>query len=147
MWEPCSNVGLRQHLLTSSTLINTPPQTKVLSYNATVTKMFHWEKDEFLSAWDKTYVSTNIKPGCNPFDVSTFTALKDQLDQAGPDLSPISACIIVGPLFSHSLHNKSNVRLLTISSILGSFQLCRRPCGHCWPSIRSSHHKYRTCRL
>jgi hypothetical protein len=57
--------------------------------------MFDWENDEFLSSWDRTYVSTNVKIGCTPFDLGTFSALMDNLNQAGPDISSISYCIIV----------------------------------------------------
>jgi hypothetical protein len=62
--------------------------------------MFDWEKDEFLSSWDRTYVSTNVKPGSTPFDIGTFAALMDDLNQAGPDLSFISYCIIVRAILS-----------------------------------------------
>ncbi|KAF4218738.1 hypothetical protein CNMCM8980_004503 [Aspergillus fumigatiaffinis] len=75
--------------------------------------MFDWENDEFLSSWDRTYVSTNVKLGCTPFDLGTFSALMDNLNQAGPDMPSISYCIIavsscavgradiVGRLFDH----------------------------------------------
>ena len=57
--------------------------------------MFDWENDEFLSSWDKTYVSTNVNPGDTPFDINTFATLLDQLNQAAPEISSISSCIIV----------------------------------------------------
>jgi hypothetical protein len=66
----------------------------------TIGNMFDWEKDEFLSSWDRTYVSTNVKPGSTPFDIGTFAALMDDLNQAGPDLSFISYCIIVRAILS-----------------------------------------------
>lgn len=65
-------------------------------------KMFDWENDEFLSIWDKTYVSTNVKPGDPPFDVGTFTALVDQLNQAAPEISSVSHCIIVRDASYHN---------------------------------------------
>lgn len=65
--------------------------------------MFDWENDEFLSSWDKAYVSTNVNPGDTPFDINTFVTLLDQLNQAAPEISSISYCIIVSGTSSHYL--------------------------------------------
>lgn len=41
--------------------------------------MADWDKDEFMSKWDKTYVSTNLKDGASPYDSSFFQQLHGEL--------------------------------------------------------------------
>jgi hypothetical protein len=57
--------------------------------------MFDWENDVFLSAWDKKYVITNLRPGSNSFDAEMFTELRKEIDQSGANVSGVSCCILV----------------------------------------------------
>ena len=57
--------------------------------------MSDWERNEVMSDWDKTYVSTNVKPGSNPYESSFFMGLHDQLSVLSVDLRRISPAIIV----------------------------------------------------
>ena len=54
-----------------------------------------WDKDEFMSEWDRTYVATNLKPDASPYDRSFFIGLNDELEDRRPELKPFSYAIIV----------------------------------------------------
>jgi len=41
--------------------------------------MADWDNDEFMSSWDKKYVSTNLKPGSKPYDKNFFHKLNAEL--------------------------------------------------------------------
>lgn len=41
--------------------------------------MADWVKDDFMSNWDKTYVSTNLKDGVKPYDAIFLRQLQDEL--------------------------------------------------------------------
>ncbi|KEF51224.1 uncharacterized protein A1O9_12727 [Exophiala aquamarina CBS 119918] len=55
--------------------------------------MGDWESDEFMSDWDKTYVSTNVKPGSRSYDKDFFLGLRSSF-QDQPPLESISDAII-----------------------------------------------------
>jgi len=42
--------------------------------------MSDWDSDTFMSNWDKTYVSTNLKAGTQAYDATVFKDLQRQLD-------------------------------------------------------------------
>ena len=56
--------------------------------------MADWVKDDFMSNWDKTYVSTNLKDGAKAYDVTLFTQLHDELS-ANQELRSLSSEILV----------------------------------------------------
>lgn len=41
--------------------------------------MSNWHKDKFLSDWDRTYVSTNLKEGAKPYDAEVIKDLHSEL--------------------------------------------------------------------
>ncbi|KAH7412946.1 hypothetical protein BKA64DRAFT_341096 [Cadophora sp. MPI-SDFR-AT-0126] len=75
--------------------------------------MADWSADEFMSQWDKKYVSTNLKPGAKHFDKEFFLGLNSRLVSLRPELQGYSytliaaACCsvgradVVGPFFDH----------------------------------------------
>ena len=62
--------------------------------------MGDWAHDDFMSSWDKTYVSTNVKAGSKPYDNDIFLGLNEELAVLGTGLESISFAIIVC-LFSY----------------------------------------------
>ncbi|KAF5262574.1 hypothetical protein FOXYS1_6697 [Fusarium oxysporum] len=56
--------------------------------------MTDWDKNEQMAAWDKKYVSTNVKPNARKYDKDIFIALEKKLGGAGPDMRTCSAAII-----------------------------------------------------
>ncbi|KAI5917611.1 hypothetical protein F4810DRAFT_695603 [Camillea tinctor] len=54
-----------------------------------------WDKDEFLSEWDRKYVSTNVKAGAQPYNKDFFLALNTGLANSHPELKNLSYSIIV----------------------------------------------------
>ena len=57
--------------------------------------MADWDKDDFMSQWDKNYVSTNVREGSKAYDKDFFLKLNTDL-QSQPGLENISCAIIVG---------------------------------------------------
>jgi hypothetical protein len=57
--------------------------------------MTDWDKNEQMAAWDKKYVSTNVKPNARKYDKDVFLAFEEKLRGAGPDMRTCSAAIIV----------------------------------------------------
>ncbi|KAG9243371.1 hypothetical protein BJ878DRAFT_583243 [Calycina marina] len=53
-----------------------------------------WDKDDFMSKWDATYVATNLKPDATPYDGSFFIGLNDELQDKRPELKSFSYAII-----------------------------------------------------
>ena len=60
--------------------------------------MCDWNQDEFMSNWDKTYVSTNLKAGAQPYEKSFFLDLNTRLVEEAPELKNISYALIVRAL-------------------------------------------------
>ncbi|KAJ4194436.1 hypothetical protein NW759_016531 [Fusarium solani] len=64
--------------------------------------MKDWDADEFMSQWDKKYVSTNVKAESRPYDKEFFLALSSELATAHPELETVgdsliaAACCAVG---------------------------------------------------
>ncbi|KAK5046574.1 hypothetical protein LTR84_007335 [Exophiala bonariae] len=64
--------------------------------------MATWDTDDFMSQWDKKYVSTNVKPGSKPYERDFFLGLASRLASAQPELKNIAntliaaACCAVG---------------------------------------------------
>ena len=58
------------------------------------TTMSDWANDEFMSNWDKTYVSTNLKDGSKAYDAELFKELHSQL-AGDEDLRRLSSEILV----------------------------------------------------
>ena len=58
------------------------------------TTMSDWAKDEFMSNWDKTYVSTNLKDGSKAYNAALFKELRGQLAN-NEDLRRLSSEILV----------------------------------------------------
>ncbi|KAI1610130.1 hypothetical protein EDD36DRAFT_64943 [Exophiala viscosa] len=56
--------------------------------------MADWSKDQFMSAWEQKYVSTNLKPGSRPYDEAFFLNLNSDLVTSQPDLKHISYTLI-----------------------------------------------------
>ncbi|KAJ5174161.1 uncharacterized protein N7482_000038 [Penicillium canariense] len=56
--------------------------------------MLDWDNDKLMSEWDKTYVSTNVKPGARPYDRGLFLKLNDELFRLQPELQTLSHAII-----------------------------------------------------
>lgn len=57
--------------------------------------MFDWDTDSFMSAWDKKYVSTNVKAEARPYDRDLFLGLNSKLATSQPELRSYSHAIIV----------------------------------------------------
>jgi hypothetical protein len=57
--------------------------------------MMDWDKDEFMSEWDKKYVSTNVKAGSRPYEKDFFLGLNSQFASSRPELQSYSFAIIV----------------------------------------------------
>ncbi|EXJ96303.1 hypothetical protein A1O1_01429 [Capronia coronata CBS 617.96] len=55
--------------------------------------MSNWDQDEFMSQWDKKYVSTNVKTGSRPYDKEVFLKLDKDL-ASYPDLHRIAHAIM-----------------------------------------------------
>ncbi|KAK4935602.1 hypothetical protein LTR10_023363 [Elasticomyces elasticus] len=64
--------------------------------------MSDWDKDEFMSQWDKKYVSTNLKPGARQYGKDFFLGLHAELITSHPGLQDVAytliaaACCAVG---------------------------------------------------
>jgi hypothetical protein len=58
------------------------------------TIMSDWASDEFMSNWDKTYVSTNLKDGSKAYDAALFKELHSEL-AGNEDLRGLSSEILV----------------------------------------------------
>ncbi|RKL18917.1 hypothetical protein BFJ70_g14131 [Fusarium oxysporum] len=56
--------------------------------------MTDWDNNEQMVAWDKKYVSTNVKPNARKYDKDVFLAFEEKLRGAGPDMHTCSAAII-----------------------------------------------------
>ena len=56
--------------------------------------MSDWANDEFMSNWDKTYVSTNLKDGAKAYDAALFKKLHNEL-AGNEDLRGLSSEILV----------------------------------------------------
>ncbi|KAJ3456872.1 hypothetical protein MRS44_016895 [Fusarium solani] len=56
--------------------------------------MFDWDTDSFMSAWDKKYVSTNVKAEARPYDRDFFLGLNSKLATSHPELQSYSHAII-----------------------------------------------------
>lgn len=57
--------------------------------------MATWETDEFMSQWDRKYVSTNLKPGSKPYDKDFFLDLESRLASSHAELKHIANTLIV----------------------------------------------------
>lgn len=57
--------------------------------------MATWDQDEFMSQWDKQYVSTNVKAGSKPYEKDLFKELNDGLSISQPELRSVSYTLIV----------------------------------------------------
>ncbi|KAK7887870.1 hypothetical protein LTR67_009264 [Exophiala xenobiotica] len=57
--------------------------------------MATWDKDEFMSQWDKKYVSTNVKPGSKSYDKDFFLGLESRLASSQAELRNIANTLIV----------------------------------------------------
>lgn len=62
--------------------------------------MTDWNKDEFMSKWDKTYVSTNLKQGAQAYSKGNFLGLYSDLVSEHPELERVAYTLIVGQVFS-----------------------------------------------
>ena len=58
-------------------------------------KMADWNSDEYMSQWDRKYVSNNVKKGSKPYEKGFFLGLNSDLARAQPNLQVISPAIIV----------------------------------------------------
>lgn len=58
--------------------------------------MCDWARDSFMSSWDKTYVSTNVKAGSKAYDNDIFMKLNEELAVLGYGMETISSAVIVG---------------------------------------------------
>ncbi|CZR66559.1 uncharacterized protein PAC_16460 [Phialocephala subalpina] len=56
--------------------------------------MSGWANDEFMSNWDKTYVSTNLKDGAKAYDAALFKDLHSELS-SNEELQKLSSEILV----------------------------------------------------
>ena len=56
--------------------------------------MSDWANNEFMSNWDKTYVSTNLKDGAKAYDTALFKKLYNEL-AGNKDLRGLSSEILV----------------------------------------------------
>lgn len=59
--------------------------------------MADWNTDEFMSQWDKKYVSTNVKTGAQQYNKEFFLGLNSRLCSLRPELQCYSYALIVGP--------------------------------------------------
>lgn len=66
--------------------------------------MADWVKDDFMSNWDKTYVSTNLKDGVKPYDATFLKELHDELT-VNDELRGLSSEILVSFYESRGLRN------------------------------------------
>ena len=57
--------------------------------------MTDWDKDDFMSQWDKKYVSTNVKPGSQPYNKDLFLELNSELGLSVPGLKNVAYTLIV----------------------------------------------------
>jgi hypothetical protein len=57
--------------------------------------MADWKTHEFMSQWDKKYVSTNLRPGSKPYEREFFLTLASDLATQHPELQNISPALIV----------------------------------------------------
>lgn len=64
--------------------------------------MTDWEKDDFISDWDKKYVSTNMKYGSSPYSKDLFCGFNSELAKAQPQLKSYSYAILVSIFFFFS---------------------------------------------
>ncbi|KAF2851665.1 hypothetical protein T440DRAFT_498203 [Plenodomus tracheiphilus IPT5] len=56
--------------------------------------MADWSEDEFMSEWNKKYVSTNLKPGARPYSKELFLTINSDLVASQPELEGFSYAII-----------------------------------------------------
>ena len=61
--------------------------------------MCDWDQDEFMSKWDRTYVSTNLKDGARKYDREFFLGLNARLAEKRPELKDLSYALIVCGLY------------------------------------------------
>lgn len=57
--------------------------------------MADWDSNEFMSSWDKKYVSTNVKPGSKPYSKDFFLGLNSSLISAQLELKDVGYTLIV----------------------------------------------------
>ncbi|KIV87319.1 hypothetical protein PV11_02874 [Exophiala sideris] len=57
--------------------------------------MANWDKDDFMSQWDKKYVSTNVKSGSQPYSSELFMEVHSALVSSQAELIDVSYTIIV----------------------------------------------------
>ena len=62
--------------------------------------MGSWDQDEFMSQWDKRYVSTNVKLGSPAYDPAFFAGLNRDLLSSQSELENVSCALIVRLLFA-----------------------------------------------
>jgi hypothetical protein len=60
--------------------------------------MAEWEKDEFMSKWDKKYVSTNLKAGAKPYNGDLFRRLNQELVPY-PEIKDVAYTLIVSGIY------------------------------------------------
>lgn len=86
--------------------------------------MTDWDQDEFMSEWDKKYVSTNLKQDAKKYEKDFFLGLNSRLVLSNPELESISFAIIASiHLSPNSLDFKTPSE--TNSQVIGSgFHRC-----------------------
>ncbi|KEF54720.1 uncharacterized protein A1O9_09162 [Exophiala aquamarina CBS 119918] len=57
--------------------------------------MASWDTEEFMSQWDKKYVSTNVRPGSKAYDGRFLLGLESRLASSQPELKNIANTLIV----------------------------------------------------
>ena len=57
--------------------------------------MCDWSQNEFMSTWDKTYVSTNLKAEAKSYNKDFFLGLNTRLVEEAPELRHLSYALIV----------------------------------------------------
>jgi hypothetical protein len=65
--------------------------------NSSGPTMANWDKDDFMSSWDKKYVSTNLKAGAKPYDKDLFRRLNEEL-KSYPEIQDVSYTLIVSQM-------------------------------------------------
>jgi hypothetical protein len=56
--------------------------------------MSNWAASDFMSNWDATYVSTNLKDGARPYDAALFKKFHNELS-TNDELKKLSPEILV----------------------------------------------------
>lgn len=62
--------------------------------------MADWNNDEFMSQWDKDYVSTNLKQDAQAYSKGNLVGIHSELVSQHPELEHVACSLIVCPLFS-----------------------------------------------